>query len=148
MASLDAIAALPEQKTKIEKYTEALTAALAADSADSCKAFVEHSARPGGAQRDLEEARCGSPCLLAHADADAARARRLAVLSDRNPLVISRQMLGMFAAEIGKLSPDVHKARRGRTSACDASRTLRECGKRCAHARGCASRPRRAALQC
>jgi hypothetical protein len=34
------------------------------------------------------------------------------VLSDRNPLVISRQMLGMFAAEIGRLSPDVHKARR------------------------------------
>jgi hypothetical protein len=33
------------------------------------------------------------------------------VLSDRNPLVISRQMLGMFAAEIGRLSPDVHKAR-------------------------------------
>lgn len=51
MATLDAIAALQDQKTKLDKYTEALTAALAADSADSCKAFVEHSACDGAPLR-------------------------------------------------------------------------------------------------
>ena len=35
------------------------------------------------------------------------------MLSDRNPLVISRQLLGLFAAEIGRLSPDVLKVRAG-----------------------------------
>ena len=38
-------------------------------------------------------------------------ARRFAVLSDRNPLVISRQLLGLFAEKIGSLSPDVLKVR-------------------------------------
>ena len=92
-----AAAALPDQKLKIEKYTEALTAALSADSADSCKSFVEHSARP---------ARPRAARLRPHAPHAAA-----AVLSDRNPLVISRQLLGLFAAEIGRLSPDVLKVR-------------------------------------
>ena len=36
------------------------------------------------------------------------------MLSDRNPLVISRQLLGLFAAEIGRLSPDVLKVRASR----------------------------------
>ena len=44
MSSLEAIAALPDQKVKIEKYTEALHAALSSGAAD-CKAFVEHSTR-------------------------------------------------------------------------------------------------------
>ena len=43
-SSLEAIAALSDQKAKIEKYSEALQAALSADNADGCKAFVEHSA--------------------------------------------------------------------------------------------------------
>ena len=102
-----AAAALPDQKLKIEKYTEALTAALSADSADSCKSFVEHSACP---------ARPRAARLRPHTPHGAA-----AVLSDRNPLVISRQLLGLFAAEIGRLSPDVLKVRARRRASADAS---------------------------
>jgi hypothetical protein len=36
---------------------------------------------------------------------------RVAVLSDRNPLVVSRQLLTTFANDIGRLPPDVLKAR-------------------------------------
>lgn len=104
-----AVAALPDQKLKIEKYTEALTAALSADSADSCKSFVEHSAHP--ARPRVARTRSHTP------------RRVVAVLSDRNPLVISRQLLGLFAAEIGRLSPDVLKVRaRRRASAAACAR--------------------------
>jgi hypothetical protein len=45
--ALDAIASSGvDQKTKVEKYTEALAAAMSSQSAPACKAFVEHSAHP------------------------------------------------------------------------------------------------------
>ena len=39
------------------------------------------------------------------------RQRCAAVLSDRNPLVVSRQLLTAFANDIRRLPPDVLKAR-------------------------------------
>jgi hypothetical protein len=39
-----AAAAMPDQKSKLDKYTELLAGAVASASGDACRAFVEHSA--------------------------------------------------------------------------------------------------------
>lgn len=89
---LNAVAALGEQKAKVEKYGELLSAALARADVPFCKAFVEHSASTLRSDRILR-----------------ALTARAAVLSDRNPLVISRQLLTSFAQGVARLPADLHK---------------------------------------
>lgn len=43
MASLEQIAALPDQKQKIEQYRQVLEGTIASGSAIECKCFVNHS---------------------------------------------------------------------------------------------------------
>ncbi|KAK9815676.1 hypothetical protein WJX72_007876 [[Myrmecia] bisecta] len=74
MASqLDSIAALSDQKQKIEQYKAALQSILAKGEVAQCESFVDH------------------------------------MLSEGVPLVVSRQLMAVFAQEIAKLPADTHK---------------------------------------
>ena len=97
MAGLDAIAAQPDQKHKIEQYKAALQQIISSGNVNECHNFASHSefiALPGSHQ------------VIAEGIADICAA---AVLSDSVPLVVSRQLLTVFAQELSKLPPDSHK---------------------------------------
>ena len=111
MESLDDVAALTDQKQKIEQYRAALQRVLDTGSTEQCKEFVNHSKEsfschvsmpvsiPDGDGGSHPGACCPrTPCVPP------------AVLSDAVSLVISRQLLQHFTQEIKlKLPHDSHK---------------------------------------
>ena len=100
MAGLEAIAAQPDQKHKIEQYKLALQQIVGSGSVKECKGFADHSKA------------CPNRHTCSKASAWSARNRgqhAAAVLSDNVPLVVSRQLLTIFAQELEKLPADSHK---------------------------------------
>jgi len=101
MAGLDAIAAQPDQKHKIEQYKVALQQIVGSGSVKECKGFADHS-------KSLVRKRH----TYSKVNSWSARNRgqhAAAVLSDNVPLVVSRQLLTTFAQELEKLPADSHK---------------------------------------
>ena len=99
MSGLNAIAAQPDQRHKIEQYKIALQQAISSGNVKDCHDFASHS--------KISMILCVSDAVKvvrSHADSFAA-----AVLSDNVPLVVSRQLLTAFAQELSKLPPASHK---------------------------------------
>ena len=102
-SSLDATAALTDQKAKIEQYRAALQHVIRSASVEDAKVFVDHSTCSC-------EHRCSRPPPLpAVQQCLTLPCMPCAVLSDAVPLVISRQLLSAFAQDVSQLPADTHK---------------------------------------
>lgn len=101
MAGLEAIAAQPDQKHKIEQYKVAVQQIVGSGSVKECKGFADHSKSLARNRHSCSKANSWSARQQGQHAA--------AVLSDNVPLVVSRQLLTSFVQELEKLPADSHK---------------------------------------